>query len=1451
MAQTIKTNCEQCGASLKIKPELVGKRVKCPSCEQPTYLIEPGRETSAESPQGKQDTLANSAGETSIDQSAPKPTSPAPTQIGKLGRFEIRELLGAGAFGRVYKAYDPQLERFVALKIPSFMTSDQHRLKRFVAEAKHAARLTHPNIVQVFESGQIGGKYYIATQYVDGETLAAWIKTEPVSVRQAVEWLGQLADAVGYAHQQGIIHRDLKPENVMLDANLRPLIMDFGLAKRIDDDANMTRDGSLLGTPAYMSPEQARGEVDKLGPASDQYSLGVMLYRLLAGTTPFEGPSHVVIANVAISAAPSLAECGKFIPEGLTAICDKVLKHNPSDRYLDCAALKSDLNNWLAGRPLSVGPQVSETQNRNRGGWYRNRIAQLAMGFGGVVFLATIIIFFKGNRIEIADNASVSVKIDSEKVIIEPLIPAEVAEAKNQVEPPLPDSISLAAPTVEPTAQSPSTPQRPARPEFAEVRQLTDSPHIQALFGVSDEYEWSPVELMSPAINSDAQEQTCALSSDGLSLYFVSSRGRSTSLDLWVSKREHIDSPWLSPTLLPAPINGSGTEWSPFVSPDESEIYFHRPGWIMSSSRGPDGTWSEPIQIAPGQCPYLSPDGKTLYFVTMDNDPATGKHAGKMGRCSRASRASPWSSPGDAFPELGKLGSLCWMSDDGHQFLLIQETGVREINFVFLDESSIEPKVFRLTHADLKTMGLKTDIAIAHLSSQSSELIQEYYSNLFISTLRHKKTGEKYVWPEQKAPKYGMVPRGIDQAEWERLKNVAPPMGRASMTTHETQQLQQRWADHLQIPVHWKNSLGIEFRLIPPGQYMLGMTPEDSQQVLSIYSTDEIRESRRQMVIGSQPPQLTTVDRPFYMSVYELTQVQYATVVGQSPAYYSPTGDGKGELYKFSSPAGPNLPDVDIAVLPVESVSCYDAINFCNQLSKLESLNAAYTRDTASADLRTQVGQGYRLPLESEWEWACRGDGDLELPFVSESLSRFAWSIKDGQVPRSVGQLAANALGLCDMQGNVTEWCQDHYQPLTGPELDTLDRRVVRGGTTWNENINELSAGFRCWGAAAYRWPSGGFRVLKPVVVEPPILELNLNASPLSQTTIGTAYALDSQIIDTLDNSSSNSTDSTPRPPDVQKSPKVDPQSPHEMRLDQREPRFAEQLGIELVKIPAGTFEMGNRLTANEVAEIVASAPRSIDNESPVHRVIISRPFLMASTEITFAQFRRFTEDTNFRTVAEVRGKGAGFHPETGTFSIDAKFSWRFPGFSQGDSHPVVNITWFDAQQFCSWLTEKDGRRFTLPTEAQWEYACRAGTNSAFNWGDSIADLPNIACFSVVPGDRTGSKNRSGVKRYMRESTQPVKSFTPNAFGLYDMHGNAWEWCEDLYASNYYEVSSDTNPPGPKETTEKTRCHITRGGGWYYGPHYCRSSCRYWFQPDNANCSQGFRVVSDNVDKSN
>jgi serine/threonine protein kinase len=275
---------------------------------------------------------------------------------GKLGRFDLKELLGQRAYGRVYRAYDPQLDREVALKVPMFGPDDKHKIQRFSAEAKAAARLRHPNIVPTYESGQFGGQYYIAAQFVSGQTLAQRLAQGGPDFRQVADWVGQLADALAHAHRQGIVHRDIKPENIMLDEHEKPLIMDFGLAKRMNEDAAITTDGSILGTPAYMPPEQARGDVEKIGPHSDQYSLGAVLYELLTGKRPFDGPPHSVIAQVLATEPRPPRSIRREIPSDLAALCQVAMSKESADRYPTCSDFAADLARWLGGYETQARP---------------------------------------------------------------------------------------------------------------------------------------------------------------------------------------------------------------------------------------------------------------------------------------------------------------------------------------------------------------------------------------------------------------------------------------------------------------------------------------------------------------------------------------------------------------------------------------------------------------------------------------------------------------------------------------------------------------------------------------------------------------------------------------------------------------------------------------------------------------------------------------------------------------------------------------------------------------------------------------------------------------------------------------------------------------------------------------------------------------------------------------
>lgn len=280
----------------------------------------------------------------------------------RFGRFLLKAELGQGAFGTVSLAYDPTLDREVALKLPRFDQNDRERIDRFLAEAQIAAQLQHPNIVAVWERGQVGEQFYISSAYVQGETLKEFLDQTKPDVRQIAVWVRDLAEALAYAHEQNIVHRDIKPANVIINERGRPMIMDFGLAKRIDHDVALTSDGLILGTPAYMSPEQARGVTQEMGTQSDQYSLGVIFYELLTSQPRWSGKTHEVLLKLQSDPPPPEIQNKETpVPVDLIAVCQKMLQPAVENRYADCQAIGDDLTRWLDGHPVSVR-RVTQTE---------------------------------------------------------------------------------------------------------------------------------------------------------------------------------------------------------------------------------------------------------------------------------------------------------------------------------------------------------------------------------------------------------------------------------------------------------------------------------------------------------------------------------------------------------------------------------------------------------------------------------------------------------------------------------------------------------------------------------------------------------------------------------------------------------------------------------------------------------------------------------------------------------------------------------------------------------------------------------------------------------------------------------------------------------------------------------------------------------------------------------
>jgi formylglycine-generating enzyme required for sulfatase activity len=560
-----------------------------------------------------------------------------------------------------------------------------------------------------------------------------------------------------------------------------------------------------------------------------------------------------------------------------------------------------------------------------------------------------------------------------------------------------------------------------------------------------------------------------------------------------------------------------------------------------------------------------------------------------------------------------------------------------------------------------------------------------------------------------------------------------------------------------------------------------------------------------------------TLTKDYYLGMYEVTRGEFRKFV-ESTGYETEaeTDDGglgwiasrkKSLLQQEFTWRNTGFEQTDDH--PVVNVTWNDAVKFAEWLSRKD-------------------GRTYRLPTEAEWEYACRGGTttrfshgeDKEFNPDNEDMVKYG-NTDDASYRRAtgkyvsnesddgfaftapVGRFQPNPFGLYDMHGNVWEWCSDWYGAYPSGRVSDpqgLDSSLVRVGMEGPRRVWILGLPY------AFELTRNSARISRggSFVDSPSNCRSAFRGKGVPEVrSFASGFRLAMETTPPVD-----VIDMPPKP-----KPKIDT-------------HVSKATGMNLVRIKAGTFKMG------------LPEPDIYTEYARQHEVTLTQDFYMGVYEVTRGEFRKFVEDTGYSTEAEVRGDGHGWNadkkkkPERGK-----EFSWRNPGFEQTDDHPVVNVTWNDAVKFAEWLSRKDGRSYRLPTEAEWEYACRGRSTTRFHFGAELADLPRFgngadASFKRGTGDNLNYDGDDGFA-----FTAPVGRFRPNRYGLYDMHGNVEEWCSDWNSD--YPRGTVTDPRGPETGSSR----VIRGGGWY--TPYCETTQRGSQDQSRPHYGLGFRLVME------
>jgi len=1350
---TVNVQCPSCGKAYNVKDESIGARANCKSCGATFTLSismdDTGKSSSkdADSDQASDKEAAERSSHTKSSAGKAKEQRSSSGLAGKtdrekvpkkLGNYVVQRKLGAGAMGVVYLGRDPVLDRQVAIKVlPAVFSSDKERLKRFLREAKSAARLHHTNVAAVHQAGAEGRLAYIAMEYVEGTSLDKAVpEGKPMDWREATRVIRDAAAGLGAAHAIDLVHRDIKPGNLIQTKDGVTKVVDFGLARGQQTDTQLTQQGTLLGTPAYMAPEQwMGGEVDG---RTDLYSLICTYYYLLTGQLPFDAPSLPALGyQHRYEAFPDPREHVPDLPDGICRILAHGSAKEPAERFQDADELVSQLEVLLAcpeesltfgssweeldaaagselsplEEPLSDGfadleasaaalptPKPSPAKPSPAPAWKLQVplwVWVATAGFAAlVVFGVVIILSMKYGTVQITvHNADENVRItvDGDTIAVDGLnepLKLKVGE----------HNLVASSPNFETVTQS-----FQVKEDETTVLEVTFVP--KAMPETVVEAATSPATYR---VTLDPPQATLAASGEGVS---VSGQGGERTVNVSEPDGQ-------SKIVFVATLDGYH-DYRQELQPAAGELKH----LIIRLEQIPKPSPTPQVSESPEKKTTMQEKAEQTLAKTL---PPTANQPVLPGGTPKPSLLV---APFDA--QAAQQAQQRWA-----EYLKTEATVTNSIGMKL-----------KLIPAGEFTMGsAKSPQEIVRLFD-----LDEGKANYFTDEHpQHKVRITKSLF-------LGVTE--VTQSQWEAVMKTRPWSGQEDV---------REGADHPASYVSWEDAKtfcdrlgkkeGVTYRLPTEAESeyacRAGTTTEynfgEDRSRLDDYAwchwkVDAVVEKYAHCVGQKRPNSFGLYD--MHGNVAEWCQDWYgADYYAESPPH-DPPGPDRGSFRVFRGGCWGN-----------DAWNCRSARRHrpgpTHRLSTMGFRVAMTVADATGA-----IGQGLISPLpegtlaEQVAEFHKRWEVNREsLEKASQLYGHEGPEVR--RLERQKEALSSQAVELAKRAKAEVDLAEELRDSLIA-QGRAEDSPLVRGAE------EELQAKSELLGSLGYCLPRQfRERMFGKSGIVPPGLEATFIVSV-------SGY------------------DQHRNPVHARNGSLFDLETGWSFEIWLKEPR------MELVFIPAGEFTMGSTFRQP------GGGPYRAD-ETPAHRVRITKPFYISKYEVTEAQWQGVVSS---RPSPTTKSGAAG-------------------------QYPAGDTSWQDWQTFCGKLNQKTRLKgFRLPTEAEWEYACRAGTTTLFFFGDDPTALKHYAQHGSFETPRgKGGPRPVGLKR-------------PNGWGLYDVYGNMSEWCQDW--SGPYQSGLQIDPIGPGSGPGR----VNRGGqGWLLGTEACNSSYRHWNRA-NRYVTTGARIV--------